>query len=143
LANIYVSNTSVLYIPNDCSLANLVLAPGAKLDVYIGGTGIPHPKVYTQITNGVPSWSQAVNPANIRWLGLNSCTWMGYAGGNPIVGVIYAPHLAIFASGNASIYGAATVDTFNIAGTFNFHYDLNLKKLPSTSALVILSWAEK
>jgi hypothetical protein len=142
LASIYVSNSSVLYIPDDCSLSLVVLGPGAKLDVYIGGSGMPFPTVKTQITNGVPSTSSAVNPANIRWLGLNNCTWTGFAGGS-MVGVIYAPHMALYASGNAAVYGAITVDTFEIAGTFDFHNDISLRKLPSSSALVILSWAEQ
>jgi hypothetical protein len=143
LANIYVSNYSTLYIPNDCTINMIVFAPGAKLDFYYGGSLMPHVDLFNQITNGVPSLSSAVAPVQFRIYGLNNCTRMNIAGGNTIVGIVYAPHMDLYSSGNASVYGAACVNIFEVAGTFGFHYDLALKSIPPTSSFVIQTWAEK
>src|SRR5438270_2821581 len=121
---LYVSNSSVLYVTGDATASQIVYAPGTKLDLYVGGKMVPHPDLRNELANADGSFtlSWAVAPEQFRILGLNSCTTMNMSGGN-FVGVIYAPHVDFNSSGNGSLYGAATVNSFSCNGTFNFHYD--------------------
>jgi hypothetical protein len=143
LASIYVSNSCVLYVTGDFSLSHVVFAPGTKLDLYAGGTTVPCPTLYNELTNASFTLSTAVAPSQFRVLGLNSCTTLSMTGGDIFVGVLYAPHVSMNTGGNAAVFGAMTVNTFSCNGTFDFHYDLALKSSPSSTTMVILSWAEQ
>ena len=63
-------------------------------------------------------------------------------GGGSFVGVLYAPYVNINTGGNATLYGAATCNSFSCNGTFDFHFDVSLTNTPWTTTLVIQSWAE-
>jgi hypothetical protein len=145
---LYVSNNSVLYVTGDATASKITFANNgtnyAKLDLYVGGATLPVIPLYNELanTNGTYTLSQAVAPAQMKLLGMNSCTNLAMSGGSTLVGCIYAPHVNFKAQGNAAVYGSFTVDTFTCGGTFNFHYDRALTNAVSKTTLKILSWAE-
>jgi hypothetical protein len=146
---IYVANNSILYVTGDAAAARITFATtatnAAKLDLYVGGTSLPVVPLYNELTNsgGTYTLSQAVAPAQLKLLGMNSCTNLSMTGNSSLLGCIYAPHVNFKAQGNANVYGSFTVDTFSCGGTFKFHYDLGLSNAVSKTTLRILSWAER
>jgi hypothetical protein len=145
--SLYVSNSSVLYVIGDATAGSITFAPstnagGTKLDLYVGGTTVPHPDLYNELADASFTQSSAVAPVQLRVLGLNNCTTFSLNGG-AFVGVLYAPHVNMNCQGNANVYGAFTVDSFSCSGTFKFHYDLALKNVATTPTLKIVSWAEE
>jgi hypothetical protein len=83
--NLYVSNSSILYVTGDAAANQIVYAQGAKLDLYVGGKAVPVIKLYNELTNtdGSFTLSQAVAPVQLRVLGMNSCTNLSMTGGAP------------------------------------------------------------
>jgi hypothetical protein len=145
--NLYVSDSSVLYVTGDATAGSITFAAstnagGTRLDLYVGGTTVPHPDLYNELADGSFTQSAAVAPVQFRVLGLNNCTTFNLNGG-AFVGVLYAPHVNMTCHGNANVYGAFTVDSFSCNGNFDFHYDLALKNEPSIPTLKIVSWAEE
>ncbi len=136
--SLIVTAPSVLVVSGPVSLANVVFAPGATLDLYIATPSIS----FAPTIEGMTS-SQAVTPIQFRIWGLPSCTSMDMTGNGSFTGVIYAPEAELSARGNAAFYGAMTSSIFNCNGTFDFHYDLaTLSYRAGGSAFSIISWKE-
>jgi hypothetical protein len=134
-----VTAPSVLVVSGDVSLANIVLAPGATLDLYIATPSVTFCPTLQGLTE-----SQAVTPIQFRVWGLPSCTSMDMTGGSSFTGMIYAPEAVLHARGNASFYGTITGNMFDCQGNFNFHYDeATANYIPGGTTFQIVSWAEK
>jgi hypothetical protein len=134
-----VTAPSVLVVTGNVSLASVVFAPGASLDLYIATPSISFCPTIAGMTS-----SQAVTPIQFRVWGLPSCTSMDMTAGNSFTGMIYAPEADLRARGHAAFYGSFTADTFDCNGTFDFHYDqATASYTPSGTSFQIMSWAEK
>ena len=76
------------------------------------------------------------------------CPSAGMGGNGSFTGIFYAPSaaMAMNGSGNTStndFSGAGIVKTVKMTGSFNFHYDENLKKIGLYRGYIITSWNEK
>ena len=134
-----VTAPSVLVVTGPLSLANVVFAPGATLDLFIATPSISFSPTIQGMTG-----SQVVTPIQFRVWGLPSCTSMDMTGKDSFTGMIYAPEADIQARGNADFYGSCTANTFLMNGTFDFHYDeATASYTPGGTTFQIMSWAEK
>jgi hypothetical protein len=134
-----VTAPSVLLVTGDMSLANIVFAPGATLDLYIATPSV----TFCPAIQGMTS-SQAVTPLQFRVWGLPSCTTMDMTGGDAFTGMIYAPEADLRARGHAAFYGSITANTFYCNGTFDFHYDEATASFTvGGTSFRVISWAEK
>ena len=130
----FVTGPSVLYVTGNVNLsgtAYIQIFPGASLTLIVGGgtTAIAGQGV----VNGTGI------PANFSLLGLSSATNINYSGNADFVGTINAPQANFTLSGNASVYGAAIVNSFTGTGNGSLHYDSCVN---AGDALVISSWVE-
>jgi hypothetical protein len=133
-----VTAPSVLVVTGAVSLANVVFAPGATLDLYVAAPSIS----FCPSIQGMTA-SQTVTPIQFRVWGLPSCTSMDMTGGKTFTGTIYAPEADLRAAGNASFYGAFTAGTFTCHGGFDFHYDAATASYThSSTSFTVISWTE-
>jgi hypothetical protein len=136
---VVVTAPSTLVVSGNVSLANVSFAPGATLDLYVDTPTIDFRPSLKPLTG-----TQAVTPIQFRVWGLPSCTDMHLNAGDSFTGMIYAPELNFQANGHASFYGAITASTFDINGTFDFHYDqATASYTTGGTSFQIVSWAEK
>jgi len=126
-----VEGECVLYVTGNVNLSKIVFQPGAKLDLYLGGSSITFAPILVGAT-----------APNFSILGLPTCTTMVLTGGIPFTGIIYAPECDLKAMGNSSLAGAIVAKSFTCGGTFDFHYDLAAGKNVTTLPVTILSWNE-
>jgi hypothetical protein len=126
-----VESDSILYVTGNVNLSKIVFAPGAKLDLYLGGSSI----------NFTPALVGATAP-QFSIFGLPSCTTMTLSGGMAFNGVIYAPECDLKAAGNSSLAGSIVAKSFTCTGTFDFHYDLGIGISATALPVAILSWNE-
>jgi hypothetical protein len=133
-----VTAPSTLVVSGDITLANVVFAPGASLDLVIATPSISfHPTIQDM------SGGQTVTPIQFRVWGLPSCTSMDMTSAKSFTGVIYAPEADLKAAGNAAFYGAFTANTFTCNGTFDFHYDVSTANYKAGGpSFKVSSWAE-
>ena len=137
---VVVTAPSTLVVSGNVSLAKIVFAPGATLDLYIDTPSIDFRPTLTPLTG-----TQAVRPIQFRVWGMPSVTDMHLNAGDSWTGMIYAPELYFQANGHASFYGSIIAGDFKMNGTFDFHYDVSTASyIPgSTTPYQIISWAEK
>jgi hypothetical protein len=134
-----VTGHAILYVTGDINMSAhgyIYIAPGASLNLYVGGN--------TSISgNGV------VNPSGLaksfQYFGLPTNKTISITGNGTFVGVIYAPHADLTMSGGGSgvinFVGASTTSTVSMTGSYNFHYDESLAN--TTDALFVASsWDE-
>jgi choice-of-anchor A domain-containing protein len=126
-----VQSDSILYVTGNVNLSKIVFAPGAKLDLYLGGAAI----------NFTPTLVGATAP-QFSIFGLPTCTSFDLSGGSVFKGLIYAPQCDLKAEGNSSIQGAIIAKSFTCSGTFDFHYDLAAGRSASALPFTILAWNE-
>ena len=115
--------------------ASIAIAPGASLELYVGGAR-------TSIT----TLNNAGNCANFSYFGLPANKSIDLSGNDVFLGCIYAPSadLTLSGGGNNSLdyQGAIAVNTIGMNGHFNFHFDENLKRKGPTRGYQIISWTE-
>jgi hypothetical protein len=124
--NFFVNGSGYIYV-----------APGAKLQLYVGGTD---PKVSSVVSiSGGGIVNGTGTPANLSIFGLPSCNMINYSGQADFVGTMNAPQANVNFNGNASIYGAIIANTFTSSGTTSVHYD---QALAGAGILTVTSWRE-
>jgi hypothetical protein len=126
-----VSGDCVLYVTGNVNLSQIVFQPGAKLELFLGGSSITFAPTLVGAT-----------PPNFSIFGLPTCTSMVLVGGTAFAGTIYAPECDLKAMGNASLAGAIVAKSFTCSGTFDFHYDLAAGRGVTILPVTILSWNE-
>jgi hypothetical protein len=127
---VVVTAPSVLYVTGNISLNKVVLAPGAKLDLYMANPVISFSPT---LVNGTPPQFKVYGLPSVNSISL----------GGSFTGVIYAPSSTLIAEGNLALFGSITGDVFDCHGTFDFHYDAATQKLAIMPPVTILSWNEK
>jgi choice-of-anchor A domain-containing protein len=126
-----VKSDTILYVTGNVNLSKIVFESGAKLQLYLAGSGITF----------APALVGATAP-QFTIFGLPSCTSMTLSGGSAFSGVIYAPECDLKAAGNSSLSGGIIAKSFTCGGTFDFHYDLAVGKKAMITPVTILTWNE-
>jgi hypothetical protein len=134
-----VQGVANLVVTSSIDLAGndtVILAPGARLTIYMEGA--------TASIKG----NGFVNPGtstNLLYYGLPANTSIDMSGNAAFNGLIYAPeadlHLGGGGNNSQDASGAFVVNTFTLNGKFNFHYDLNSRKV-LFAGFVPVSWVE-
>lgn len=128
--SIYIKGSASLYVTGLISVNTIVIAPNARLDLFIATPSITlHPNV----VGAAPFFTIFALP---------TCHDMTLNSGTAINGLIYAPNTILNAAGHASISGAIAAATFNCNGTFDFHYDLAFNKPRYLPPVRVISWNE-
>jgi hypothetical protein len=139
---IYVTGSNtVLYVKGNFNMggnASIIIAPGASLKLYVGGS------------SGSIGGNGVVNPGSaldFTYYGLTNNTDLSFSGNAAFTGVVYAPNAAFTlngggASSTTDFIGASITKTVTLNGHFNFHYDEALSKFGPMRGFVITSWNE-
>jgi hypothetical protein len=135
--SILVTGRATVYVTGDFNMqgkSSLIIAPGASLQLYVGGAN-------TSIT----TLNNAGNCANFSYFGLPANRTISLSGNDVFLGTIYAPSadLTLNGGGNNTLdyQGACAVKTISMTGHFNFHFDENLKQ-GLVRGYQITSWSE-
>jgi len=109
----------------------LTLAPGATLEIYLGG-------------NMDLTGQCVINPTGITGncliYGLNTCKSIKYAGSAEAYARIYAPYAAVEISGGFDFSGSVVSDTMKFSGRCALHYDEAMHK--GVPQFRVVSWEE-
>jgi hypothetical protein len=127
---IYVKGSASLYVTGLIGLNRIVIAPNARLDLFIASPSI---SIAPVVIGAAPFFTIFALP---------TCHDMTMTGGTQLNGLIYAPNTALNAQGHAAISGAIAANTFNCQGTFDFHYDLAFNKPRYLPPVRVISWSE-
>jgi hypothetical protein len=134
-AGIYVAGKVRVYITGNFKMTSttaITLAPGATLELYIGGTmdlsgscvinpsGIPNNCVIYGLSPGLTTWK--------------------YAGTAEAYCRLYAPNANLTITGDFDFSGSAVANSLTFSGTSNIHYDEALRGGPEYQ---VVSWEEK
>jgi hypothetical protein len=130
------SGNNVLYVTGDATFSTLIIAPGASVQIYVGGANTTFQRVY----------NNTGRPLNLQYYGLPGNTSIALHGNYQFVGTIYAPEANLSANGGGSdtldFRGAAIVNTVSaFTGHVSFHFDESLKK-DGPIRYVVASWHE-
>jgi hypothetical protein len=135
-----VTGNAILYVTGDVNIsgqAYIYIAPGASLQLYVGGV--------TTSIGGKGIANPSGQAKNFKYFGMPTNKNVSFTGNATLAAVIYAPHSDLTMSGGGStvldFVGATTTQTVTMGGKFNFHYDESLAN--TTDALYIAaSWDE-
>lgn len=135
-----ITGRAVLYVTGNVSVggqAEIVIAPGASLDLYVGGSS-------TDLGgNGVINYGDA---KDFFYFGLPNNTSITFGGNGEFTGVIYAPQADVAMNGGGSgsndFIGAGIFNSIRMNGHFNFHYDEFLGTLDNSRGFIITGWNE-
>jgi hypothetical protein len=142
---LYVSGNASIYVTGNFTMRNnsgsiISIAPGATLKLYVGapsGTAVSA-NLATVNTSGVDD--------TFQFYGLPTCKNMSWNGNAAFLGIVYAPQAYFKLGGGGSnpydFQGSVTVQTIEMNGHFNVHYDENLKRLGPASGFTVASWRE-
>jgi uncharacterized protein (UPF0333 family) len=139
--SVYVRGNATLVVGGNVSMSgkdSLVMAPDAKLEMYVGGTSC------ALGGNGV------VNPtglaANFILYCTDSVTSMSFSGNGQFTGIIVAPNADLKLNGggnnNNDFVGCVIANTITMNGHFSFHYDEALKNLKNSGRFIVKEWHE-
>jgi hypothetical protein len=135
-----VTGNAILYVTGDISLqgnAQIVIAPGASLRLYVGGNA-------NFAGNGI--LNQNGDTTTFSYYGLPTNTSVALSGNAAFTGTFYAPQadFALNGSGNSDydLVGASVTKTVSMHGHFHFHYDEKLGRLSGPVRYRTASWDE-
>lgn len=113
-----------LYVTGNVQMsgsASIIVRPGARLVLYVGGTSA----TLTQVNN-------SGTPVGFTYYGLPSNTNITCASSGNMIGTIYAPEANLAASGGGAtgtdFQGAWILNTVNINGHVDFHVDVSFAR---------------
>lgn len=137
-----ITGNAVLYVVGDVDISGnggVIIAPGASLTLYVGGTT-------TKVT-GSGIINEGGNAMNFQYWGLPSNKNIELGGNAGFTGTIYAPSANLQLNGGGSstvsdFIGASISKTAKLNGNFNFHYDESLKRIGPFRGYVATSWNE-
>jgi hypothetical protein len=135
---ILVTGQAKLYVTCDFIMggqSKLVIAPGASLQLYVGGANA-----------SISSVNNAGNCGTFTYFGLPSNTSLQLGGNDVFLGTVYAPSTDMKLSGGGSFnldyQGAIAVNSIQMNGSFNFHFDENLRRKGPVRGYHVGSWSE-
>jgi hypothetical protein len=115
--------------------SKIIITPGASLELYVGGADA-----------AITSVNNAGNCATFSYFGLPSNRRISLSGNDVFLGTIYAPtaDLTMGGGGNNTLdyQGAIAINTIQMNGHFNFHFDENLRRKGPARGYQITSWTE-
>jgi hypothetical protein len=119
--------------------AEIHIAPGASLTIYMGGA--------TTSISGNGLVNDTGVAGNFAYYGLPSNTTISITGNGAFFGTIYAPEadLNLKGSGKTSVddfTGASITKTTTMTGNFNFHYDESLIHVSTLGGYDATAWTE-
>ena len=127
-----------LYVTGDFIMSgasSIIIAPGASLELYVGGANT---SLSTVNTGG--------NCGTFAYYGLPSNRNIALGGNNAFLGIFYAPNANLQLSGGGSttvdFQGSISVNSIQMNGHFNFHFDENLKRKGPIRGYQVTSWKE-
>jgi hypothetical protein len=130
-----------LYFTGDLSItgnAYIQLAPGAQLEIYVGGASAK--------IAGKGVLNPTGRATDVAYFGLPGNTSIDLSGNGEYTGTVYAPNASFSASGGGKdlydLAGAIVVKNIKLNGHFNLHYDEALGRIPSPNGITITSWRE-
>jgi hypothetical protein len=147
-ASVYVDGNAVLYIP-----------PAGRMNmsgndqIYIAQNSVVQTKSLkifaapaTTSLGGKGVINATGNALNFEYFGLPSNTAFGLSANAAFVGIIYCPNAAFTLGGGGNnsydFVGASVSKTIKMNGSFNFHYDENLRRIGPGRGYVATSWTE-
>ena len=128
--SIYIKGSASLYVTGLITVNRIVIAPNARLDLFVGSPTISLAPV---VIGAAPFFTLFALP---------TCLNLTMNGGTAFNGLIYAPNTTLNAQGHAAISGAIAAAAFNCNGTFDFHYDLAFSKPRYLPPVRVISWNE-
>jgi hypothetical protein len=135
---IFVTGRARLYVTGDFIMgagATMVIAPGASIQLYVGGANA-----------GIGQVNNQGNCATFMYFGLPGNTSINLSGNNSFLGAWYAPSadfkLSGSGTGDIDFQGSCVVNTVNMNGHFRFHFDENLKRNGGIRGYQVTSWTE-
>ena len=141
-----VTGNARLYVTGNVSLsgsASIVIAPGARLQLFVGTASGPAASASlggTGIVNG------SASATNFSYNGLPSNKSVSFSGNAAFTGTIYAPSAALsLGGGGSTVYdfvGSSVSNTVQMNGHFKFHYDEMLGRQNNGASYTIASWNE-
>ena len=133
--SIYVAGNSILYVTGNANITTLVIAPGASLQLFVGGA-----------TTTFGQINDSGTAINLQYYGLPGNTSISLGGNAEFIGTIYAPSADFTANGGGNntldIQGAMVVNSVTMNGHFNFHYDVSLSAIGPVRGYLATSWRE-
>jgi len=142
-----VSGHTVLWVTGNVSIsgqAQIIVAPNASLNLYVGTTS--GPEVSASLGgNGIVNNSNG-NATSFFYHGLPRNTSLSSSGNAAFTGVIYAPNAAFTLGGGGNdtydFVGASVTSTVTMNGHYNFHYDEALGRVGPRRGYIITGWNE-
>jgi hypothetical protein len=131
-ARVYVTGDFIM-----SGTASISIAPGASLELYVGGA-----------TTSITVMNNAGNCGSFSYYGLPGNTSVSVSGNYLVLGTIYAPSADLQLSGGGDpklpidFQGACSVRSIQMNGHFNYHFDENLKRSGPIRGYQITSWRE-
>jgi hypothetical protein len=139
--NLIVGGNVVLVLPDGFTMGPndaLVIAPGADVVVYAGGTSCT--------LNGQGVMNQPGTAASFILLCADSVKSLTLNGNSGFTGVIVAPSVDLALNGGGTdpidINGSVMVNSARFNGHFNFHYDEALSRYSLNGRFLVTSWNE-
>lgn len=103
-------------------LSEVKIAPGASLQLFVGGTNAAVTRVVTE--------DSSANSSTFQYYGLAGNNSLSWSGNTAFLGTIYAPGAAVkLGGGGSSVYdfqGACAAGALALNGHISFHFDENL-----------------
>lgn len=137
-----ITGNTVLYVTGDIQItgqAQIIIAPGATLKLYVGGASAK------LSGNGVMNYNTA-DASSFAYYGLPGNTELHMGGNAAFTGTIYAPnadfHLGGGGNNSYDCVGATVTKTVKMNGHFNFHYDEKLGRQSIQNRYKVASWSE-
>ncbi len=139
LGNTVVTGNNVtLVMPNGYSIGTLTIAPGASLNLYVGGTS------FSVSGNGVINEPGVAGSLIIY--AAPSVTSFSLGGNAAMAAVVVAPNANVTLHGGGNnltdFSGAIMANNITLDGHFNVHYDAALGRIPSPGRYILKSWQE-
>ena len=132
---VIVKGDATLYVTGDVAFKStdlLIIEPGARLQLYVGGAKTT---ISTLVNN-------SGNAAGFSYFGLASNKILNINGNSSMSAAFYAPEADISFDGGINFYGSIIAKDAQLNGHSAFHYDEALARIPPRKAIVITSWNE-
>jgi hypothetical protein len=132
---------SVVYVPKTgtVSMSSCTIIPGARIDLYCDVPSVTIAGNNGSNNNGLPS--------AFYYYGMPDNTSIKIAGNGAFTGVMYAPEASLSLKGGGNdtydFVGAAVVNSVDMVGHFNFHYDEALSRSSPPLGYVVTQWSEE
>jgi len=120
--------------------ARITIATNASLKLYLGSSS------GSAVSGNFGMVNTAGNASTFQLYGLPTLTTLTWGGNTVYFGTVYAPEANLTLNGGGStlydFQGALTVQSINMNGHFNVHFDQNLKRIGPASGFTVSSWRE-